>query len=70
MATRFELFEDTAELRKTLLAANWEFIAEIWEEKHYIVEIDGEEFYKVEFEDGSVIITDDPAVAAGDYAED
>lgn len=69
MATRFELYEDTAELRKTLESAEWEFTSEIWGEKNYIVEIDGEEFYKVEFEDGSVIITDDPAVAAGEVGE-
>lgn len=66
MATRFELFEDTAELRKVLMSADWEFTCEIWGEKDYIVEIDGEDFYKVEFEDGSVLITDDPAVAAGE----
>ena len=69
MTTRFELFEDTAKLREILLAADWEFTSEIWGEKNYIVEIDGEEFYKVEFEDGSVIITDDPAIAAGEVGE-
>lgn len=69
MTTRFELFEDTVELRKTLLTADWEFTSEIWGDKNYIVEIDDEEFYKVEFEDGSVIITDDPAVAAGEVGE-
>ena len=69
MATRFELYEDTTELREILLAADWEFTSEIWGDKNYIVEIDGEEFYKVEFEDGSVIITDDPAVAAGEVGE-
>jgi hypothetical protein len=66
MTTRFELFENTAELRKILLTADWEFTFEVWGEKNYTVEVDGEEFYKVEFEDGSIIITDDPAVAAGE----
>ena len=69
MTTHFELFEDTAELRKALESADWEFTSEIWGDKNYIVEVDGEEFYKVEFEDGSVIITDDPAVAAGEVGE-
>lgn len=69
MTTRFELYEDTAELRKALESADWEFTFEFWGEKHYIVEADDEEFYKVEFEDGSVIITDDPAVAAGEVGE-
>ena len=69
MATRFELFEDTAELREALMSADWELTSEIWGEKNYIVEIDDEEFYKVEFEDGSAIITDDPAVAAGEVEE-
>lgn len=66
MATRFELFEDTADLRKALESANWELEFEVWGEKNYITEIDGEEFYKVEFEDGSVVITDDSAIALGE----
>ena len=66
MATRFELFEDTADLRKALESTNWELEFEVWGEKNYITEIDGEEFYKVEFEDGSVVITDDSAIALGE----
>lgn len=69
MATRFELFEDTADLRKALESANWELEFEVWGEKNYITEIDGEEFYKVEFEDGSVVITDDSAIALGEVGE-
>ena len=70
MTTRFELFEDTAELRETLLTADWGEPVEIWGERYYTIEIDDEEYEKVIFEDGSVLITDDAALAAGDYAED
>lgn len=69
MTTRFDLFDDSAELRKALESANWVFSFGVWGEKNYTVEIDGEEFYKVEYADGSVVITDDSAVALGEVGE-
>jgi glycine betaine/choline ABC-type transport system substrate-binding protein len=69
MTTRFDLLKDTAELRKMLESADWEFEFETWGDMNYSVEIDGEEFYKVVYEDGSVIITDDLAVALGEVED-
>ena len=69
MFIRFDLFDDSAELRKALESADWVLSFEVWEEKNYTVEIDGEEFYKVEYPDGSIVITDDPATALGEVGE-
>ena len=69
MTTRFDLLKDTAELRKMLESADWEFEFETWGDMNYSVEIDGKEFYKVVYEGGSAIITDDLAVALGEVED-
>ena len=69
MAIYFDLFDDSAELRKALESADWVFSFEVWGEKNFAAEIDGEEFYKVVYADGSVVITDDSAVALGEVGE-
>lgn len=69
MTIYFDLFDDSAELRKALESADWVFSFEVWGDKNFTAEIDGEEFYKVEYADGSVVITDDSAVALGEVGE-
>lgn len=68
--TYFELYEDTTELREALAHADWELQFESEGERYYEVEIAGEDYYMVVYPDGSVVITDDPAVAFGDDASE
>ena len=69
MFIRFDLFEDSADLRKALESADWELAFEVWGEKNFTAEVDGEEFFKVEYADGSIVITDDLAIALGEVGE-
>ena len=68
--TYFELYEDTAELREALEHAEWELRFEIEGERHYEVEMAGEDYYMVVYPDGSVVITDDLAVALDEDASE
>lgn len=68
----FELMHETEELKAQLLEADWEFDYDDYEWARYSVEIDGETYYKVEYEH-DITYTDDPAEAAGyawEYEDD
>ena len=70
MEIRFVIDNDTKELRKVLENAEWVKEYENDEETQYTTEIGEVEYTKCMFIDGSILITDDVALAAGDYMED